>query len=321
MEEETKVLTMPLPRPETELAEAPRLLATDVDGTLLDAGGELNDEDRRAVEWLQARGIPVVLATGRTWEAARPIAQELGIRAPMVLYNGARVVSASGRVLHQRPLDARAVKLAEELARRAGLRGFAYLPAQVLPLAGGEACADYLLPEDRALIPARLPAAVADGLAGRAAIKLLFLGPPEACDAFEHACRSFSRLLRPVRSGRECVEVLAPGVSKASGLAFLLRRLRLRPSQVVAAGDGLNDVEMLRLVGHPVAVATAEPALLRQARHVVPAPPQAPLAHIARVLFARGAHAGQAGWTLPPGRYARPAPDPALRNPVSSTPA
>ena len=283
------------------LPEPPRLLATDLDGTLLDSDGQVSEPDRKAVEALQATGVPVVVATGRTWAAARAVAAALGVRAPLVVYNGARVVSPAGEVLQEHWLGRQALELAEALARRYGLRGFAYLPDRLLSLAGGEAYVEYLLPEDRAMVRAHGPATGFEGAtpAHAAAIKLLFLGPEEACDAFEAACRAYRHLLRPVRSGRQCVEVLPPGVSKATGLAFVLQRLGVRPSQVVAVGDGLNDLEMLELAGHPVAVATAEPALLKRACFVAPAPPDGPLATVARAFFLPAFEAGCPALTRP----------------------
>ena len=268
-------------------ADEPRLLVTDLDGTLLDPAGRIHEADRQAAAALQAAGVTVTFATGRAWPTARAVAAALGLRAPLVVYNGAQVVSPTGKVLYARWLPHRAVELAEALARRYGLGGFAYLPDRLVPLADGAAYAGYLLPEDRAMLRADRsgPALHGSTPSCHAAIKLLFLGTDEACGAFEAACRAYGHLLRPVRSGRQCVEVLPPGVSKATGLAFVLERLGLRPSQVVAVGDGLNDLEMLELAGCPVAVATAEPALLRRARFVAPAPPDAPLAAVARTFF------------------------------------
>lgn len=279
------------------VADEPRLLVTDLDGTLLDPDGRIHEADRQAVAALQAAGVPVTFATGRAWPTARAVAAALGLRTPVVVYNGAQVVSPTGKVLHARWLPRRAVELAEALARRHGLGGFAYLPDRLVPLADGAAFVDYLLPEDRAMVRPDGSGRAFDGSApsNRAAIKLLFLGPDGACDAFEAACRAYGHLLRPVRSGRQCVEVLPAGVSKATGLAFVLERLGLRPSQVVAVGDGLNDLEMLQLAGRPVAVAGAEPALLQRARFVAPAPPDAPLAAVARTFFPHARAAGLPG--------------------------
>jgi len=70
-----------------------------------------------------------------------------------------------------------------------------------------------------------------------------------------------NRLFEMTLSGAPFVEVMAAGVSKASGLAQLCTRLGVERSEVLAFGDGLNDREMLTWAGHGVAVANAEDAV------------------------------------------------------------
>ncbi|HEY8487049.1 MAG TPA: HAD-IIB family hydrolase [Limnochordales bacterium] len=266
------------------------MLVTDLDGTLLDMAGRVSPADEQALQAARRAGVGVVLATGRAFATALPVARRLALPTPMVVYNGARLMDPDGRVLWERWLSGPAVELAVGLARRFGLSGFAYLPRRLVPLLGGERLLPYLLPEDQAMVgeamvgagPARLER---PGEGPGAAIKLLFLGERQACDQFQAALQQHPRLARPVRSGEHCVEVLAPGVSKAAALARLLASWGVHPSQVVAVGDGLNDLEMLRLVGRPVAVASAEEPVRALACWVAPAPEQGPMAAVLQRFF------------------------------------
>jgi len=79
-----------------------RLLALDVDGTLLDPSGELRPTVRDTVMAVQQHGLQVVLCTGRRFRTARPLAQALQLNAPLVVHNGALVKDlASGQTLQQ----------------------------------------------------------------------------------------------------------------------------------------------------------------------------------------------------------------------------
>src|SRR5258706_15728945 len=79
-----------------------RLLALDVDGTLLDPAGVLRPTVRDAVLAVQQRGVRVVLCTGRRFRTARPMAQELELSGPLIVHNGALVKDyASGATLQQ----------------------------------------------------------------------------------------------------------------------------------------------------------------------------------------------------------------------------
>jgi 5-amino-6-(5-phospho-D-ribitylamino)uracil phosphatase len=85
-----------------------RLLALDVDGTLLDPFGELRPTVKDTVMAVQQRGLQVVLCTGRRFRTARPLAQALQLDAPLVVHNGALVKDlASGQTLQQAyiPID------------------------------------------------------------------------------------------------------------------------------------------------------------------------------------------------------------------------
>jgi Cof subfamily protein (haloacid dehalogenase superfamily) len=73
-----------------------RLLALDIDGTLLDPAGELSGRAREAVARALRAGLRVVLCTGRRFRSTRPIAQELGLEGPVVVHNGALVKNLAG---------------------------------------------------------------------------------------------------------------------------------------------------------------------------------------------------------------------------------
>lgn len=83
-----------------------RLLALDIDGTLLNSRGELSLRVRAAITRAKQAGMLVTLATGRSLRAALPVAEDLDLSAPLVLSNGALVLSpATGQTFLHRPLS------------------------------------------------------------------------------------------------------------------------------------------------------------------------------------------------------------------------
>jgi hydroxymethylpyrimidine pyrophosphatase-like HAD family hydrolase len=86
-------------------ANAIKLVAIDLDGTLLDPDERISERDRRALAWVRAGGAEVVLVTARGFHRARPFAQELGLSLPVLCCGGALVAdSTTGNTLVHRPL-------------------------------------------------------------------------------------------------------------------------------------------------------------------------------------------------------------------------
>src|ERR687894_945780 len=104
--------------PSTILAVDIRLVVIDVDGTLLRPDGSIGERTLAAIHAAHDRQVIVTLATGRGFHAARPIAERIGVRVPLILHNGALVKdSATGQVLHHCHLPAEAAREALAIIR------------------------------------------------------------------------------------------------------------------------------------------------------------------------------------------------------------
>lgn len=247
----------------------PRLVATDLDGTLLLPDGTVSARTRAALRACAAAGLPVVLATARPARVVRGLAAALGLSGPAVCLGGAQVVDlASGAlVAEQRLPDAVAARVA------AGLR--AAVPDVLLVLEVGfdvhvepgfaldswgfAHIAEHVV--ERSLHP------VGDGVTA-----LLAGHPQRGLDELTRIAEEAAAGEATVtRSGGPHVEVFARGVTKASGLSRVCARLGVAAADVVAVGDEVNDLPMLAWAGRGVAVANAVPAVLRAADERVPA--------------------------------------------------
>jgi hydroxymethylpyrimidine pyrophosphatase-like HAD family hydrolase len=249
--------------------QAPHLVATDVDGTLLDPDDRVTPRAAAVIDRLVAAGVGFVLVTGRPPRWIPPIVAQVGVARLAVCANGGVLYDASeDRVLWARTLAPEA------------LAPLAAAAEDTLP-GCGLAVERVGTAEDGAPFVAEpgYRHAWVDGddvtvgraeLLSRPAVKLLVREPRLSSDAMVAA-------LAPVIGDaadltfshpRGLVEISPPGVTKATGLAEVARRHGVEAPDVIAFGDMPNDLEMLRWVGHGVAMGNAHPALLEVADEV-----------------------------------------------------
>lgn len=256
-----------------------RLLALDVDGTLLDSRGELRPRVREAVRRAAAAGCVVALATGRRFSSAVEVARQLGLDTPLILHNGAIVrQAATGEVLAQTPLPLPTAHAAAREILAAGSQVLAFLAGQreaVLagpPELDGELAARYLA-DCEAVVQRRPPDALFTDVPP---LTLVVMDAPARLDVLAErlSARTDCRLTRnsfPLWGQQyHVLDILAPDCSKATALRQLAARYGIPLEQAVAAGDHWNDVEMLEAAGLGIAMASAPAAVRARARRVAP---------------------------------------------------
>lgn len=238
----------------------PRLVAVDIDGTLVDAAGMMPDALYQAVQQVVDAGVPVVLATGRSWLASEGVAGYL--RLPPGLH-----VCSNGAVV----LESQPVRLVREVT---------FDPAEVI---------DKVVEHSKALIAVeelgvgyRVSGSFPDGeLFGEARcesieelksrpVTRVVVRDPDADE--EDFLRLAQRLgLHGVTyyiGWSNWLDIAPAGVDKAAGLEVVCERLGIDRADVLALGDGYNDIEMLQWAGRGVAIGDALPEVQQAADHV-----------------------------------------------------
>jgi hydroxymethylpyrimidine pyrophosphatase-like HAD family hydrolase len=245
--------------------QAPRLVATDVDGTLLDPDDRVSPRAAAVIGRLVAAGVGFVLVTGRPPRWIPPVVAELDVARLAVCANGAVLYDAvDDRVLWSRTLaPATLVELAEAASE--------VLPGCGLAVERVGASADDSSVAQFVAEPAYVHAwpnpdhspAERSALLAAPAIKMLARAPELSSDAMVAALTPVVGHLADLTFShpRGLVEMSPPGVTKATGLAEVASRLDVAAADVVAFGDMPNDLEMLRWAGHGVAMGNAHPAL------------------------------------------------------------
>ncbi len=259
----------------------PLLVASDVDGTLLDPGARVSERTRAAVHRVVAAGVPFVLVTGRPPRWIPPIVEQLGHAGPTVCANGAvHYDAAIDQVSHMVTLDPRQLRAAAEVVASAlpGAKLAVELPADGSAInSAGMNGFDQFLAEPGYTHPwpgGDSETAPRDLLLGRPAIKLL-VRQANASSALMAAAvgellgaQSPAPLELTYSTGYGLIELSAPGVTKGAGLARLAAELGIARADVLAVGDMPNDLSMLRWAGHGVAMANSHPAVLEAADEI-----------------------------------------------------
>jgi hypothetical protein len=251
-----------------------RLIALDIDGTLVGDDLVIGRRTLEAVGEASRRGIAVVLVTGRMASSALPFAEALGLTGPILAQQGALIRSMPrpgskrpGRLLYHRPLTP---EVTVEIVRWCLERGltphFNHLEWMIV---GSD---ESRLDEYRLFVHGRLK--VVPDIVARASkpvTKVMAVGEGEhSLDVLEEGRAAFAGRAEVTLSHPRFLEFLAPGVSKGSAVRWLARRLRVPLEQCMAVGDQYNDLEMISEVGHGVAMPSAPAAVRAAARYVAP---------------------------------------------------
>jgi Cof subfamily protein (haloacid dehalogenase superfamily) len=242
-----------------------RLVATDLDGTLLTPEETVSARTRAALATATAAGAVHIVVTGRSATSSRPVLDQIGYTGLAVCAQGSQLYDAGAhRLLTSMTLDRRQAALAVEK-----------LTAEIGPLAlavSQDGLTGGLLAQPAYRMPTSLPVRRVETLAELLAepVAKLFVQHTELTDdqLVEAARRVAGDLVGVVLAREGMVELLPLGLSKASGLAIAARRLGLRGADAVAFGDMPNDVPMFQWAGHAVAMANAHPELLAVADEV-----------------------------------------------------
>ncbi|MEV0356014.1 HAD family hydrolase [Nocardia sp. NPDC050697] len=250
----------------------PELVASDVDGTLIDHDERVTPRTKAAVGALVADGVPFVLATGRPPRWVHPVIDGLGFAPLCVCGNGAVVYdSAADRVLLSRTLDVETLAWLADVAERA-LPGCGLATERV-----GESAHDAVTPQfvstpsyQHAWLNPDDTAVARTEVIDTPAIKMLIrlVGARSGAMRAALAAEVGAAVDITYSTDNGLIELSAPGVTKASGLAAVAERLGVAPAAAIAFGDMPNDVPMLTMVGHGVAMGNAHPEAIAAADEV-----------------------------------------------------
>jgi len=230
-----------------------RLIALDVDGTLLNDDHELTPRVRAAVRAAAEAGAEIVLCTGRGSTSALPVLGELGLRGTMITHNGASVVDSETReVLHDTVISHELASRYTDYCRERGIH-FDMNTAFDLYVdnVGEEAEAMY-----RNLRARPIRREYEEGMPERL-VKLSVFAARDVMDGVEKDWNTWGGALQSIRSGDYFIDVQHPDASKGRALERLAALRGIAREQVLAMGNYYNDTGMLAFAGRGVAMANS----------------------------------------------------------------
>ena len=255
-----------------------RLIALDIDGTLLSSRFTVSDRNRAAIAEATRRGIEVALVTGRRYDFALPVAQQIESPLTMIVNNGALVRTKEGRT-HLRHLLSRETALRVLQATQQWREGASVVfdrpmanqvMLETINLEDGIRGAYY-----KRNLPFLAEARPLESCLDEDPIQVMISGPVRPMREAERALRSVPflhefALAVTIYESKDfsMIDVINPAVSKGTTLAEWAGLRNIARQEILAIGDNHNDEEMLSFAGIPVVMENAVPELKSRGWHI-----------------------------------------------------
>lgn len=238
-----------------------RLIALDLDGTVVPPGAGVSARVRGAVRRAREAGVPTTIVTGRMLQSARPHAEALGVEGPIICYQGAAIYTvATGERLTHVPLSVELGQRVFARAARDGVRALGFLDDELYAEGIDRYVERYTAISG---VRPRIVPSLAKLFASRSSTKIVCVAERENADAYVQSLQQF---LGPsgyvTRSFPEYIEVMNPEVNKGRALAAVASQYGVTLTETMGVGDSWNDVPLLDAVGFGVAMGAAPPELL-----------------------------------------------------------
>lgn len=221
-----------------------RLIALDMDGTLLNSNHEVSLRTKTAIQNALDKDVHVVLSTGRGIDTCYPYAEELKLRSYLITANGGQIWTVDKQLLDQHTVNAETIEKLWYIGKEVGVRMWMISTEGVFQNEAPENFYDYEW--------------------------LKFGSYSKDKDKLDRMIKELSYFeeLELTNSLPINVEANAKGVSKAKALHFLCDRIGITMDEVMACGDSLNDIKMIQEAGIGVAMGNAQEAIKKVANHI-----------------------------------------------------
>lgn len=244
-----------------------KVIATDLDGTLLNSEHQLDPYTIETVSRLDRDGLPFIIATGRHYADVTGIRDVLGIRPYLITSNGARVHAPDDTTIH-------AQDIAPEMVRRIVRPDIVGEHGRVIVNLFADQ--DWLIDRDAQHLldfhqdsDFRYDVIDMASHGGADIAKVLYIGEPADLAAIAQRLHAeFGDALYVTYSLPDCLEVMAASVSKGRALRAVLGRLGIEPGHCIAFGDNMNDIDLLETAGHAFMMNNANPDLIARLPHI-----------------------------------------------------
>jgi Cof subfamily protein (haloacid dehalogenase superfamily) len=233
-----------------------RLLALNIDGTLLQSNGKIHKSTKEAIEYVQQKGIFVSLVTSRSFPSAKKVAKALKISAPIITHQGAFIASTLEKPIYVKRIN-------EDIAYDT-IRFLEALPCQIrlvheqFSLANKLKLNNQLLAKtvftsgDPVFYSQQFVTSLSEYLHDQPVtppkIEVYFEDERDLSDAVQALSKMFTEI-EVIQLDSLRLDIVPAGVSKLTGLSYLGNQLGIKRSEMVYIGDGLDDIPLIEAAG------------------------------------------------------------------------
>jgi Cof subfamily protein (haloacid dehalogenase superfamily) len=266
-----------------------KLIAIDMDGTLLNEEKQISPENYEAIQKAKESGVKVVLASGRPLVGFKRYLEELDLVSEdnyVVAFNGAIVQSSGGnKIISKTTLDLEDYKGLYELSKELKVNIHALTESTVISPKDSKYTR---LESEMNLIHCEI-IAVEDVPQDTAILKVMFIDDPKVIDEIiEKIPETVSSKYTIVRSAPFFLEFLHKLVNKGAGVQSLAEKLNIKQEEVICIGDAGNDIHMIKYAGLGVAMGNAFPEIKRAANFITKTNDQDGVAHVINKFILNG---------------------------------
>ena len=241
-----------------------KLIALDLDGTLITETTGISDQDKAAVKRAQDAGIHVCLASGRAFNALRPFYDELGLKGITISSGGANIQDADWNVLYEQTLDPVMAAEVMRFAYESGYYAQAYVNGDYFYFTESPFTELYKTRTGTiGVLDPELPNK--DTLHST---KILMIHHPEEAEKILSIVKKRFPKLSVKRSFLDFIEINDPECSKGHAMKEVEKLLGIKPEEVMAIGDSEIDISMIEYAGIGIAMENADEAVKQAADYI-----------------------------------------------------
>ena len=240
-----------------------KLIALDLDGTTLNSAHELSEETKKTLKAAQDRGVIVTIATGRMFCAAKPIADALNIKGPIITYNGSLTADVqSGQIIKEYRLDFDIAKRLLQIGRENDVLVQTYMHDRLIADRINKMIAIYAY-------VCKVPVLAVGDIASywqEGPTKVLYTAEEEKLALiWEKLKEEFKDSIFCTKSTPFYLEMINPAANKGAGVQAIAEHYGIKKEEIMVCGDSLNDMELYNAAGLKIAMGNAIDALKEKA--------------------------------------------------------
>ncbi len=230
-----------------------KLIAIDLDGTLLNSQGHVSERNAAAIQAARAQGIMVILATGKSYASATAVLAELNLDSPGVFSQGSMIYNADGSLQYAQYMERETAVVALNFACTHNLTQIAYCKSGIVT--NRDSIYRQMLVDQYHEPMPKVIGSLQAHLDDLSITKMLLCAADNETFLAEQLKTKLGSIGEVTQAVPHYIEILPTNSSKGNGLERLLKELDVSPAHVLAIGDGDNDIEMLQLARIGIAMA------------------------------------------------------------------